>query len=127
MYTQNSPMYMYVECTKPQHIDIIIYVHISRYHFSLQKGYSPLEDSAQVGDLSTVELLLREGAQVDFGKKVSLYVSNDLHSYMYTCMYVLVYKLHKCHISGSQKVHVQCTCIHVVSELIVLHCTDDLQ
>ena len=44
------------------------------YHFSPQDGFSPMQVSVQVGDLSTVELLLREGAHVDFGNKVSLYM-----------------------------------------------------
>ena len=76
-----------------------IYGLIHTMSYSPQKGFSPLVVSANVGDLSTAELLLREGAQIDFGNKVSLYVINDLYSYMYTCMYVLVHKLHKCHIS----------------------------
>ena len=73
------------------HVHVHVRVYIRTCHFSPQDGFSPLAVSAQVGDLSTAELLLREGAQVDFGNNVSLYVSNDLHSYMYTCMYVLVH------------------------------------
>ena len=90
--TYTLVLYNYVQCINLQHIDTIMHVnvYITTCHFSSQDGYSPLGVSAQVGDLSTAELLLREGANVDLGHKVSLYISNDLYSYMYTCtcMYV---------------------------------------